>query len=185
MEEDSKSKFRKYALSRIKKRKTSWYKTDRIINSELYNIVSKNGYKTIMLFIPLKNEVNINPLIKRLKREGKTLYVPFMEGKSFKLVKYRLPLHKKRFGIKEPNISKIHINSIDLAVIPILGVDRSCRRIGFGKGMYDRFFEKCGGVVKLKLFIQRELLISKKVVTDSYDVKGNLIFSTSIKTVDI
>ncbi len=104
-----------------------------------------------MLFIPLKNEVNINPLIKRLRREGKTLYVPFMEGKSFKLVKYRLPLHKKRFGIKEPNISKIHINSIDLAVIPILGVDRSCRRIGLVKVCMTDFLRKCGRrLVKVK-----------------------------------
>ena len=35
-----------------------------------------------------------------------------------------------------------NINNIDIAIVPAVGVDGNLQRIGFGKGMYDRFFEK-------------------------------------------
>ncbi len=66
--------------------------------------------------------------------------VPFMEGKSFRLVKYRLPIKIKKFGVKEPNISKDFYKKIDLSIVPVIGIDIDFRRIGFGKGFYDRFF---------------------------------------------
>jgi 5-formyltetrahydrofolate cyclo-ligase len=123
-------------------------------------------------------EVDIYPLIKRLRKEKKNLYVPFMEGKSFRLVKYRLPLRKKQFGIKEPLDSKQYrIKQIDIAIVPIVGVDITHRRVGFGKGMYDRFFEKNKKNIKQVVFVARELCYSKEVVTDHYDVQADKIFT--------
>ena len=63
-----------------------------------------------------------------------------MDGVSFKMVPLRLPLERKAFGIYEPRASHRKINLIDVAIVPAVGVDGSLRRIGFGKGMYDRFF---------------------------------------------
>ncbi len=109
----------------------------------LYRHIVQSNAKNVMLYLPLKNEVNLYSLILRLRKEKKALYVPFMEGASFRLVKYRLPLKKKQFGIKEPNDSKqFRIKNIDLAIVPMVGTDETHRRVGFGKGMYDRFFEK-------------------------------------------
>ena len=65
-----------------------------------------------------------------------------MEGKSFKMVSYRLPLKKKKFGIYEAGNTIRNIKKIDIAVVPVVGVDGRLQRVGFGKGMYDRFFEK-------------------------------------------
>jgi hypothetical protein len=39
-----------------------------------------------------------------------------MEGDSFKIVKYRLPLQKKKFGIEEPNIQSSVATITGLAV---------------------------------------------------------------------
>ena len=50
-------------------------------------------------------EVDVLPLINKLRKKQVNVYVPYMEGDSFKVVKYRLPLEKKEFGIKEPNNS--------------------------------------------------------------------------------
>lgn len=104
--------------------------------------------------------------------------MPFMEGSSFRLVKYRLPLRKKRFGIKEPLDSRQYrIKQIDIAIVPIVGVDVTHRRVGFGKGFYDRFFEKNRKNIKQIIFVARELCYAKEVVTDHYDIEADMIFT--------
>jgi len=100
-----------------------------------------------------------------------------MEGNSFSLVKYRLPLKIKKFGVKEPNNSNNYNNKIDLAIVPILGTDNTFRRIGFGKGFYDRFFEKNYKNIREVVFVGRERCISSETITESHDVKGDAYFT--------
>ena len=153
-------------------------KKDKEIVKKLYQIIQKERANNIMLYLPMGMEVNLYPLITQLRKEQKNLYVPFMEGKSFRLVKYRLPLRKKRFGIVEPIDSKqFRKKRIDIAIIPIVGTDCTHRRVGFGRGMYDRFFEKEQLNIKKIIFVARELCYSHDVVTDHYDVKGDMILS--------
>jgi 5-formyltetrahydrofolate cyclo-ligase len=180
-----KDNFREIVLKCIKKKRINSYKKDKILVNNLKNIIRKDSYKSIMLYIPLKSEVDIKPLIKDLRAKGIQLYVPFMEDKSFRLVKYRLPLQKKRFGIKEPKFSNLKIKKIDLAIVPIIGIDKSCKRVGFGKGMYDRFFEKNSKIIKQTLFIQRDLYYCNSFITDIYDISANSIISSSIKFIEI
>ncbi len=171
--------FRKHCLKRLKKLSSfGSYKKDKIVLQHLYQYLYAIEANVILLYIPLKMEVNLYPLILRLRKEGKHLYVPFMEGKSFRLVKYRLPLHKKQFGIKEPNDSKQYrVKNIDLAIVPMVGTDVTHRRVGFGKGMYDRFFEKNHKNIKKVVFVARELCYSKEIVTDHYDVKADRLIT--------
>jgi 5-formyltetrahydrofolate cyclo-ligase len=132
----------------------------------------------ILLYIPLKIEVDIKPLIRRLRREKRLLLVPFMEGESFSLVKYRMPLERKQYGIREPKNSKLYRRrEIDLAIVPIVGTDSTLRRVGFGKGMYDRFFEQERKNIKKTVFVSRVLCFSDQVVTDRRDVKGDVIIT--------
>jgi len=133
--------------------------------------------KVIMLYIPLKIEINISSLIIKLRKDKKIVLVPFMEGKSFSLVKYRLPLKIKKFGVKEPNNSNKYSKKIDLAIVPILGTDSTLRRVGFGKGFYDRFFEKNSKNIKEIIFVGREYCVSSEIITQSHDVKGNGYFT--------
>ena len=182
---EKKAIFRKKVLKEINRKRVNSYKKDKIIINNIYKFIKKNNYKDMMIFIPLKNEVNIAPLIKLLREKRYNLYVPFMEGLSFKLVKFRLPLQKKKFGIKEPKNSNFKVRNIDLAIVPILGVDGGCNRVGFGKGMYDRFYEKFGKKIDTTVFIERNLYIIKDNITDSYDISANYIFSSSIKEVII
>ncbi len=171
--------FRKTVLRNIKKRKINSYKKDKLLILKLFKFIKKNKYRNIMLYIPLKTEVNIAYLIKLLRENRYNLFVPFMEDKSFKLVKYRLPLYIKKFGIKEPKNSKLRVKNIDLAIVPILGVDKNYKRVGFGKGMYDRFYEKFGNDIKKTLFIARDLYYTEEIITDSYDIKADYIMYNS------
>ena len=172
-----KTAFRKHCLERLNSiggKRT--YVLDKKVLQKLYALICAQRAERIMLYIPLKTEVNLNPLIKQLRKEGKALYVPFMEGKSFRLVKYRYPLERKRFGIKEPKYSRQYRNKqIDIAIVPIVGMDATYRRVGFGKGMYDRFFEKEMKNIAMTVFVARRLCYSKSVVTDDYDVKADVV----------
>ncbi len=172
-----KQAFRKKCLERLKKTSGQGaYKKDKLVLAMLYKMIKQSDAQNIMLYLPLKTEVDLYPLMYKLRREKRTLYVPFMEGKSFSLVKYRYPLEKKRFGIKEPKASKQYrIKQLDIAIVPIVGMDLTCKRIGFGKGMYDRFFEKEIKNINKIVFVARELCYSKEKITDDYDVRADVI----------
>ena len=103
-----------------------------------------------------------------------------MEGESFKMVPFRLPLKKKKFGIYEAGRSLRDIKKIDIAIVPVVGVDGNLQRVGFGKGMYDRFFAK----LKKKpytLFVQLEFCYTKELICDSYDVSCDLLLTPGMR----
>ena len=166
--------FRKICIEKVKnKRHIDVYRSDKELNRELYNYIKREKVESIMLYIPLKIEVNIYNLIIKLRKDKKVVLVPFMEGESFSLVKYRLPLKKKQFGVKEPKKSNRYNHKIDLAIVPIIGTDRTLRRVGFGKGFYDRFFEKNHKNIHKILFVGREHCVASEIITDDHDVKGD------------
>ncbi len=173
-----KSDFRKSCIKRLEFTSLflKYYKS-KIIVRELKNFIIKNGAKNILLFIPLGIEVDVKPLIISLRKtKNINVYVPYMQGDSFKIVKYRLPLHKKKFGIKEPNNSFLKPSKIDLAIVPIVGVDGLNKRIGYGKGMYDRFFARLTYKPTI-VFTQLILCQTKKILSNNYDIQADYIIT--------
>ncbi len=175
----TKAQYRKIFLKKLKR--LSWQKRyiiDKKINRLLYQWIKKQNAQSVMLYVPLAIEVDIRPLITHLRREGILVLVPFMEGESFRLVKYRLPLKSKKYGVKEPKISKqFRKKRINISIVPIVGTDMSLRRIGFGKGMYDRFFMREKRWIDDIIFVQRVLCLSKEIVTDDHDVGANRVIT--------
>jgi len=168
----TKTEFRRAALRRLRALPAqSRYIADKQINQQLGRLMRASKASTVMLYIPLAIEADIRPLIARLRRAGVTVWVPFMEGESFRLVKYRLPLEHKKYGVKEPKFSKqFRKKRIDISIVPIIGTDASMRRVGFGKGMYDRFFMRERRWIEEVVFVQRVLCYSQEIVTDDHDV---------------
>lgn len=168
-----KKTFRKECLKKLRQAvRVGKTRRNSIVLRRVENIIKKYNPKSILLYLPMGHEVDVRPLFRRLRRDRK-IYVPFMEGESFKLVQYRLPLLKKRFGILEPMNSHFYLSKIEMAIVPVVGVDGRFRRIGFGKGMYDRFF----GSLKQKpltLFVQLAKCYTKKKITDDFDVLADI-----------
>ena len=154
------------------------YKKNKTIVKKLTNLIKNDKAKNILLYVPLGIEVDINPLIVALRKEkNKSVYVPFMENDSFKIVKFRLPLCRKKFGIKEPNNSFFRPRKIDLAIVPVVAIDALNKRIGYGKGMYDRFFYRLGYRPTI-VFTQLVLCKSDKILSNDYDISADYIITT-------
>ena len=172
-----KKTFRTHALKQLRSLSPAQARyCDRKVRRRLLERIADEKAQTVMLYLPLPGEVDVLPLIGALRRRGVTVLVPFMEGESFRLVQYRLPLRTKQYGVREPNISKKYRNKrIDIAIVPIVGTDRTLRRVGFGRGMYDRFFAREHGWIGRTIFVQRALQWSPDVVTDAWDVRADEI----------
>jgi 5-formyltetrahydrofolate cyclo-ligase len=183
---NAKDVFRKLCLKKLQFfSKTAKIEKDKYICSQILQIIGLQKAKKILFYIPLSIEVDVEPLIKKLrKRKNIEIYVPFMKGKSFVPVKYRLPLKKKRFGIREPNYSIFRNNSIkfDIIVVPIIGIDETYRRVGFGAGMYDRFFEnlkknQSSYPLPTIIFTQLKLCKSTNIITSMHDIRADYIIT--------
>jgi len=172
-----KEAFRREALQHLRRiPKGRARMEDRRLLRHLRRYLERRSLKRVLLYLPLALEVDLRPLIHELRRRGVQVYVPFMEGKSFRPVKYRLPLQKKRFGIYEPkNSRQYRPRKIDIAIVPIVGTDPTLRRIGFGRGFYDRFFEKEKRHIETILFVQRRLCYAPVVLTEAHDVRADAI----------
>jgi 5-formyltetrahydrofolate cyclo-ligase len=103
--------------------------------------------KTILFFWSLSGEVGTKDLIERLRREGKRIALPVViNEKEIKPYEYKgeMFLKQNKWGIKEPDrekTSEVKIQDLDLVVVPGVAFDKENKRLGRGKGYYDRFIQ--------------------------------------------
>ncbi len=172
----TKTLFRKNCLQKIKNspEHNLTYRNS-LLNKRLLKELKGIKNAKILFYHPLKMEANILKVLIKTRRNNH-IFIPFMQGKSFKMVPFRLPLKKKKFGIFEAGNTNRNINKIDIAIVPVVGVDGNLQRVGFGKGMYDRFFEKLQKRPHT-IFIQQEFCHTKEPICDSYDVAGDILLT--------
>jgi 5-formyltetrahydrofolate cyclo-ligase len=98
--------------------------------------------KTILLYYPIQNEVDVLPLVKKYKHE-KTLLFPVSHRRAMTVHPYagNAKMHRGKFGIPEPT-TPMYTGEIDLVVVPAVAFDAKGRRLGRGGGFYDRFIKK-------------------------------------------
>jgi 5-formyltetrahydrofolate cyclo-ligase len=98
--------------------------------------------KTILLYYPVQNEVDVLPLVKRYKKE-KTILFPVSHRRGMTVHPYagNEMMHRGKFGIPEPT-TPAYEGKIDLIIVPGVAFDRKGCRLGRGGGYYDRFLKK-------------------------------------------
>ncbi|MDR1215682.1 MAG: 5-formyltetrahydrofolate cyclo-ligase [Treponema sp.] len=106
-------------------------------------------YKTVLLFLSMKDEVDTEPLIKAAFEDKKAVFVPKIIANKlhfFRVADFN-EFETGAFNIREPR-GGIELTGLDFPayiVTPGLAFDRNGRRLGRGKGYYDRFFAEIDG----------------------------------------
>ena len=103
----------------------------------------KKNIKSIGLYWPMLYELDTRPLIKLLLEKKIDIYLPSVSSNQLKFFQWKLndTLTFNRLKFYEPKQKSIQ-KKPSLILVPMLAFDKKGFRIGYGKGFYDRFFEK-------------------------------------------
>lgn len=102
--------------------------------------------KNIALFLCFDGEINTQPLIDALWRQGKNVYLPILHPFNrhnllFLNYSAETQLVKNRFNINEPPLDVTQVlplTQLDVMMIPLVAFDNQGQRLGMGGGFYDR-----------------------------------------------
>lgn len=107
----------------------------------------------ILMFYPLVDEPDIAPLLDFGLRTGKLIALPRYNSsqgvyEAAQIQNMAEDLVPGRFGVREPsrNCPSLPLNQLDLTLVPGIAFDASGRRLGRGKGFYDRLLPGTTGV---------------------------------------
>jgi 5-formyltetrahydrofolate cyclo-ligase len=120
----------------------------------LFQEFSVAEWQWLHLFLPLRrrNEPDTWSIIRRIWAEqlAVRLAVPVVQPDGLSLKQYELtadtPLRANRWGIPEPEplaATQVSAAAFDAVLVPLLAVDRTGQRVGYGGGFYDRFLAQC------------------------------------------
>jgi 5-formyltetrahydrofolate cyclo-ligase len=135
----------------------------------------------ILMFYPLNDEPDIAPLLQQALTAGKTIALPRYNSS---LGVYEAALIRSltedlvpgRFGVREPspNCPALPLNQLDLTLVPGIAFDASGRRLGRGKGFYDRLLPGTTGMTLGLAFDWQE---SDALPTEPHDVELDAILT--------
>jgi len=144
--------------------------------------------KTVLLFAPLPDEVNLWPLLEQALAEGKNLTLPRYDPRKKNYAAAQVTdLHRDLvagvFGIREPaaRCREIPLASIDLALVPGVGFDLQGNRLGRGRGFYDRWLTGFGG---LKCGLALDEQIADEIPTEEHDLRMDVVL-TGTRTISL
>ena len=134
------------------------------------NLKTTKAKKRILLFLPLPYEPNLSRFRREFAKKFE-IFVPLLRDENIKMVKLRTPFSKGRFGIYEP-LNSPCVRRIDLAIVPVLGVDKQLKRVGHGFGFYDRFFQNLG-YKPLIIFVSAKKALCEQNLGQKHDIQAD------------
>lgn len=148
------------------------------IYNEVIGLKEYKDAKTVFLFAGTGGEPDTWPIIEHAAAAGKTVGLPLcMDDCNMKVLKVtgKGDVEPGMMGILEPKPGCLEIKpeSIDFVLVPCVTCDRNGRRLGHGKGYYDRFFEKYGEAFKCMVCYGK--LMADEIPVDKWDVKMDLV----------
>ncbi len=138
---------------------------------------------TVLLYHPIRSEVDVRPLIDSALADGKEVYLPLCDktepGKmQFHRIMFQNDLSAGSFGVMEPSLHLPVWMPDDgkraVCLIPALAYGKDGFRLGYGKGYYDRFLQGFNGT---GIGITYSELILPTVPHNRFDLKADLLVS--------
>lgn len=142
-----------------------------IWNAKLYHL---------FLSIDKHKEVQTQFILHILQGKDKNVVVSKSDFKDYGMRHFLLTddtrLQVNAYGIPEPDIQGIEINAaqLDVVFVPLLVCDKQGNRVGYGKGFYDRFLNKCRPDT-LKIGLSFYAPIEERIAADSNDIPLDML----------
>ncbi|MEX2028368.1 MAG: 5-formyltetrahydrofolate cyclo-ligase [Candidatus Curtissbacteria bacterium] len=118
----------------------------KLIESDIFMLESK-----ICVYLPIKNEVDTKEILNFLLEAGTQVYLPKSYGSDqYKLNRFTSwnDLEAGPYDIKQPkDDDTIGVGQIGVALVPGVAFDTTGRRLGYGRGVYDRLFAKSEAIL--------------------------------------
>lgn len=133
----------------------------------------------VALYSPIFNEVFTEKVAAASRLAAKRIAYPRVLGDTLEFVELKEgeSLKPGAYGILEPpGESPLLLRDIDLVVIPGVAFDLSGRRLGYGKGYYDRAVVSRSKHTRLVGF-SFELQVVEHLPEDPHDVRIDLLFT--------
>lgn len=137
----------------------------------------------ILFYSPLSDELDSRPLIFEALKTGKIVLLPKFDAQSQHYCACQIENLEKdyapgKFGILEPgdHCSSFPLNQLDLILVPGVGFDLSGRRLGRGRGFYDRLLECVSGI---KCGVAFDEQVVDTIPVEPHDVRLNCLLTPS------
>jgi 5-formyltetrahydrofolate cyclo-ligase len=138
------------------------------------------GAGTIVLYAPIHNEVDTKVVMLEALKGSKALLFPAVcgSGLEFRSVSGPGDLREGAFGILEPTSAcpPRSPEKADLIVVPGIAFDTEGRRIGYGKGFYDKALHPLEGKGRLVGFCYDFQLVDR-ISGEPHDVLMDMIIT--------
>jgi 5-formyltetrahydrofolate cyclo-ligase len=136
---------------------------------------------SVLFFAPLPAEVDLWPLLEESLAAGKIVALPRFDSASQSYIACRVQnlqdeIISGQFSIREAHKNCVEIPSreIDLVLVPGIAFDLHGRRLGRGKGFYDRLLAEIRGVKCGAAFDEQ---IAEKIPVEPHDIRMDFILT--------
>ena len=169
-----KMKLQRSGLTETDRQAASVRACEIFLDSELYG-----ESECIMLYMPIRNEVDTRYIIERALADGKRVVLPHTDRDTAAITPYALrgntALSLGAFSIPEPcDTESVQSEDIDLVIVPGLAYDIHGARVGFGKGCYDRFL---AGIRAVKVGLCYGFQLVDSLPSDERDIPMDYILT--------
>jgi 5-formyltetrahydrofolate cyclo-ligase len=139
--------------------------------------------RSVLLFAPLPEELDIWPLLANALAADKRVALPRFEVATRSYAAYWIRLETDaqvgHFGIREPgsHCARVSPGELDLILVPGVAFDLRGRRLGRGKGYYDQLLAVLHGT---NCGVAFEDQIVPEVPLEAHDVRMNYILTPNL-----
>lgn len=184
MEEKRKLRKRILALRDAMPAKEREEKSRRIMET----LVSMPVYRetdTILTYVNYRSEVNTTDLVNKALADGRRVFAPKVSGETMEF--YQMTgmedLREGYKGIREPVSGRIFGPEADtghtLMLMPGAVFDGKCRRLGYGKGFYDRYLKRMSetGLLIHTLALCFECQVLPEIPFEEHDIRPQMVLT--------
>lgn len=157
----------------------------RIIMETLFAMPLYQNSDTILTYVNYLGEVKTTDLVNKALEDGKRVFAPKVSGETMEF--YQLTgmqdLQAGYKGIREPVSGPVFGAKSNtghtLMLMPGAVFDESCRRIGYGKGFYDRYLKRIAedGITVHTLALCFECQVLSEIPSEMHDIRPQMVLT--------